>query len=1280
MAKAAELVCPANGELVLAFFTKKYVLSNHFLTNFAAHGITFHSSEQYYMWKRAVVLENEVAVGEILSSVDARSAQTIGKNLPEMKVESMRAKWHKLRFQYMAEALLLKFNLNELCLGKLLETGQFHLVEASRFDHTWGVGASIEEIESGARVTGLNALGTLLVALRESIRDGWYADRPWVSQSDMENPEAVTAFQWDVIGLLERAKMVHKQSFGILYRARSALAAAKEFIFPPPDYFDQSDKLTTTDPSDLSSLHLTHSTPTILSHPQVINESPPPITFTPPPFSPIPNHPSPEQTEQLRPDRSPEKRRSSADRAEDRKRRRERLSHNDVSRFVNVVTVNDGTAEFADLSQSRPLQLKGNSRGVWKDIDSSEPHYIVVQTGERANAAVCALLQSPRLFPGWPITIEVPAIREKDINRGDLLRFDRLGIVALPAELTIKLVRQKTYVNAQARGAPVAIRPAINCSALGIIIGRTRATDAQRRNRVPGNCGKPIVEVYGLATALRLTTDQIHESYVGELVAGTMIKAQVFQLPPRSRCSHSYWLPANFPVTENWEMEKTRGNGFPDIHVSWIESLEVTRDELILPLVEESQELISNAEESIALANQVYANSLREMSESVTVNSRLTKVPASFNVTGQQVENNLWKAQVLWKEKDKRVIFLKSWRTDTPVRIFPGHLNPECCATGSILSVAALGNMNFEITLAIDSVAKKQARVDFFHLFTLSNTSVTIRVLPSVSRILQRAECWFTHRPSKLAREVSSRGQILAALLGLKHPNPLIVPDLSWAQERDPGELLNKEQLQTYLWILSGIRGILHQIAPCGTGKTFCIAIAIAQLLIRDPTANVVLTTRSNGGLKRLVEEVIGLLGDFKSMVILSGPAKDTHARDFAPFRSHLLVAAAEDLLAELGFEPSIDSEKEKDKDFLAQYIEDCGSHPRKAHERIALNVVKCRKQDLPRIIFATTAMLEDLSAISFETTHLFVDEAGQSAVDQTIPIICEMPQLRQVVFTGDERQLLNYIQDIPEIVRDFGSGSLLSHLSKAQDSQIMRVVLKTTYRFHPCIAECIAATGYGKELAAGAPAEDRAMITDAPLSFPQQDFPVLLLHQDEEDEREVESYSRHNIAQANSASAILVEMLRRLPCTAKVVVLCLYAAQKEQMREHLRVLNLDSVKVVSADGFQANEADFVYIVTTRSINNTEDDRVLEFIKDERRATVAISRAKHGLILHGNLQTMSIGIVWKKFMLEALKHTKVCSPFSYLRALQSGTQPDTLTLPCLSAERTTMHECSRSRD
>ena len=73
---------------------------------------------------------------------------------------------------------------------------------------------------------------------------------------------------------------------------------------------------------------------------------------------------------------------------------------------------------------------------------------------------------------------------------------------------------------------------------------------------------------------------------------------------------------------------------------------------------------------------------------------------------------------------------------------------------------------------------------------------------------------------------------------------------------------------------------------------------------------------------------------------------------------------------------------------------------------------------------------------------------------------------------------------------------------------------------------------------------------------------------------------------------------------------------------------------VVTVDGFQANEADLTYVLTTRSVEklDEETERVLEFIQDQRRATVALSRSRQGLVLHGNLNTLAAGDVWRKFI------------------------------------------------
>ena len=95
-------------------------------------------------------------------------------------------------------------------------------------------------------------------------------------------------------------------------------------------------------------------------------------------------------------------------------------------------------------------------------------------------------------------------------------------------------------------------------------------------------------------------------------------------------------------------------------------------------------------------------------------------------------------------------------------------------------------------------------------------------------------------------------------------------------------------------------------------------------------------------------------------------------------------------------------------------------------------------------------------------------------------------------------------------------------------------------------------------------------------------------------------------------------------------------------MREEVKKRNWTSVKVHSADGFQANEADLAYILTTRSTPVADsllrliNEKVLDFIRNERRATIALSRAREGVILHGNLKTICTGEAWRGFVLESL--------------------------------------------
>ena len=173
-------------------------------------------------------------------------------------------------------------------------------------------------------------------------------------------------------------------------------------------------------------------------------------------------------------------------------------------------------------------------------------------------------------------------------------------------------------------------------------------------------------------------------------------------------------------------------------------------------------------------------------------------------------------------------------------------------------------------------------------------------------------------------------------------------------------------------------------------------------------------------------------------------------------------------------------------------------------------------------------------------------------------------------------------------------------------------------------------------------------------VQLPNNESPILLLHQKDLDTRPRLKTSRHNEAQSVVAVKLLKHFVSKMPKDAEIVALCLYSAEKEDLKEKLRCI--PQVTVVTVDGFQANEADLTYVLTTRSVEklDEETEKVLEFIQDKRRSTVALSRSRHGLVLHENLNTLAAGDVWRKFIDAAVERTYVINPNDYLNSLENS--------------------------
>ena len=108
-------------------------------------------------------------------------------------------------------------------------------------------------------------------------------------------------------------------------------------------------------------------------------------------------------------------------------------------------------------------------------------------------------------------------------------------------------------------------------------------------------------------------------------------------------------------------------------------------------------------------------------------------------------------------------------------------------------------------------------------------------------------------------------------------------------------------------------------------------------------------------------------------------------------------------------------------------------------------------------------------------------------------------PNLKTVLFTGDEKQLLNYTEDVPETVLDFGFKSLLIHAIELQSPVVKTIRLVSTYRFHPEITRCLGKAIYGPSLIPNTAATERRFLTGATgLPLPNRESPILLFHMDD--------------------------------------------------------------------------------------------------------------------------------------------------------------------------------------
>ncbi|KAF1328658.1 hypothetical protein FI667_g6623, partial [Globisporangium splendens] len=121
-------------------------LSNFYVCEFVDdNGQRFFSSEQYFMKKKQETFDpdNERAAVAILKAKSPPVAKKLGRQVKNYDDQV----WNAKRYDFMVDALKLKFGSNDALKELLLSTEEKTLYEASRSDAIWGIGVSVEKIQ-----------------------------------------------------------------------------------------------------------------------------------------------------------------------------------------------------------------------------------------------------------------------------------------------------------------------------------------------------------------------------------------------------------------------------------------------------------------------------------------------------------------------------------------------------------------------------------------------------------------------------------------------------------------------------------------------------------------------------------------------------------------------------------------------------------------------------------------------------------------------------------------------------------------------------------------------------------------------------------------------------------------------------------------------------------------------------------------------------------------------------------------------------------------------------
>lgn len=219
--------------------------------------------------------------------------------------------------------------------------------------------------------------------------------------------------------------------------------------------------------------------------------------------------------------------------------------------------------------------------------------------------------------------------------------------------------------------------------------------------------------------------------------------------------------------------------------------------------------------------------------------------------------------------------------------------------------------------------------------------------------------------------------------------------------------------------------------------------------------------------------------------------------------------------------------------------------------------------------------------------------------------------------------------------------GLSLSLFARFASQGLKPYFLDTQFRMHPKIAQFSAESFYGSRLKNGVSASDRKPIGGFP--WPVPGCGIAFIHVDGSfEQRERESYKNDGEAQCledlmfgilQKGDVSLAQIGVVTPYTGQVSTLRakLFSGLEKRLRgvgKSIASLHPRTLEIASVDGFQGREKELIIFSAVRS--NTYGG--VGFLADWRRLNVMITRARRGLIIVGDMRTLTRDPTWKRYI------------------------------------------------